>query len=72
MSSASMPAEFLNGRRSTINSFEIAKFYEKYKKWKGALVYYNEVTIQDPNSAYAAEAAQRISVLKARTEKPAR
>jgi len=51
-------------------NFEIAKFYEKYKKWKGALVYYNEVTIQDPNSSYAAEAAQRIAVLKARTEKP--
>src|SRR4051794_23804263 len=24
-------------------NFQIAKFYEKYKKWNGALVYYNEV-----------------------------
>ena len=50
-------------------NFEIAKFYEKRKKWKGARVYYNEVTIQDPNSAYAAEAAKRIAVLNALIEK---
>ena len=49
-------------------NFEIAKFYEKYKKWKGALIYYNEVAVQDPNSPYAAEAAQRIAELKQRTE----
>ncbi len=49
-------------------NFEIAKFYEKYKKWKGALIYYNEVAVQDPNSPYAAEAAQRIAELKPRTE----
>lgn len=49
-------------------NFEIAKFYEKYHKWKGALVYYNEVTLQDPNSSYATEAARRITLLKARTE----
>jgi outer membrane assembly lipoprotein YfiO len=49
-------------------NFQIAKFYEKYHKWKGALIYYNEVAVQDPNSPYAAEAAQRIAELKARTE----
>ncbi|HWW02457.1 MAG TPA: outer membrane protein assembly factor BamD [Candidatus Acidoferrum sp.] len=49
-------------------NFQIAKFYEKYKKWNGALVYYNEVVLQDPNSPYAAEARQRIDALKPRTQ----
>ncbi|HEV2393377.1 MAG TPA: outer membrane protein assembly factor BamD [Verrucomicrobiae bacterium] len=47
--------------------FEIAKFYEKYKKWNGALVYYNEVLLQDPNSQYATQARMRIDELKKRT-----
>jgi outer membrane protein assembly factor BamD len=50
-------------------SFEIARFYEKYKRWNGALVYYNEVLVQDPNSPYAAEARQRLDELKRRTQK---
>jgi len=51
-------------------NFEVAKFYEKYHKWKGAMVYYNEVLVQDPNSPYAAEAQKRIAVLKERTQQP--
>jgi outer membrane protein assembly factor BamD len=49
-------------------NFQIAKFYEKRKKWSGALVYYNEVQMQDPESPYAAEAQQRIFTLKNRTQ----
>lgn len=49
-------------------SFEIAKFYEKYKRWNGALVYYNEVLVLDPNSAFAAPARKRIDELKKRTQ----
>jgi outer membrane protein assembly factor BamD len=49
-------------------SFQIAKFYEKYSKWNGALVYYNEVILLDPNSRYAAPARQRIDELKKRTQ----
>jgi outer membrane protein assembly factor BamD (BamD/ComL family) len=49
-------------------SFQIAKFYEKYKKWGGALVYYNEVLLQDPNSPYTTEARQRIDFLKKRIQ----
>jgi outer membrane protein assembly factor BamD (BamD/ComL family) len=45
-------------------NFEVARFYEKYRKWKGALVYYNEVLVQDPNSPYAAAARERIDTLK--------
>jgi outer membrane protein assembly factor BamD len=50
-------------------SYEIAKFYERYRRWNGALVYYNEVLVQDPNSPYAAEARQRLEELKRRTQK---
>ncbi len=51
-------------------SFETARFYEKYKRWNGALVYYNEVLLLDPNSTYATTARVRIDELKKRTLKP--
>ena len=47
-------------------NFQIAKFYEKRKKYGGALVYYNEVLQYD--SPYAAEARQRIDAIKQRTQ----
>ncbi len=50
-------------------SFEIAKFYEKGGKKNGALIYYNEVIVKDPNSKHAAEARQRIDEIKKRMEK---
>jgi outer membrane protein assembly factor BamD (BamD/ComL family) len=49
-------------------NFEIARFYEKSRKWNGALVYYNEVLQLDPNSPYAASARQRIEALKPRLQ----
>ncbi|SPE51678.1 TPR repeats containing protein [Verrucomicrobia bacterium] len=52
-------------------SFETAKFYEKYKKWRGAVVYYNEVLLQDPSSPRASEARRRIDALKQRTQQQA-
>src|SRR6267378_2784551 len=36
-------------------SFEIARFYEKKRRWDGALVYYNEALLKDTNSQYAEE-----------------
>jgi len=53
-------------------NFQTAKFYEKRKKWSGALVYYNEVQMLDPDSPYATEAQQRIFALKKRTEQTAK
>jgi outer membrane protein assembly factor BamD len=50
-------------------SFDIARFYEKRKKWDGARIYYNEVLLLDPNSPYATEARQRIDQLKQRGQK---
>lgn len=49
-------------------SYKIAQFYEKRKKWNGALVYYNEVVLQVPDSAAAAEARRRIDSIKKRTQ----
>jgi outer membrane protein assembly factor BamD len=47
-------------------NYDIARYYEKRKKWDGARIYYNEVLLLDPNSKYATEARQRIDQLKAR------
>lgn len=48
-------------------AYKIARFYESKKHWDGALVYYNEVLIKDPDSSFAAEAKRRIDILKKRT-----
>jgi outer membrane protein assembly factor BamD len=48
-------------------NFRIAQFYEKNKKWDGALIYYNEVLLKDAGSPLAAQARQRIESLKSRT-----
>jgi outer membrane protein assembly factor BamD len=53
-------------------NFQVAKFYEKYHKWRGAMVYYNEVLVQDPNSPYAGQAQKRIALLKERTTEMAK
>jgi outer membrane protein assembly factor BamD len=47
-------------------NFQIAKFYEGGHKWAGAIVYYNAVLQLDANSPLAAQARQRIDVLKPR------
>jgi outer membrane assembly lipoprotein YfiO len=49
-------------------SFNIAQFYEQHKKWRGALVYYNEVLVQDANSSFAPTARARIDEIKQRLE----
>jgi outer membrane protein assembly factor BamD len=48
-------------------SFRIARFYEKRKRWQGALVYYSDVLNKDPHSQYAEEAKKRIDNIKKRT-----
>lgn len=45
-------------------SFQIASFYEKKRRKDAALIYYNEVIVQDQNSTYASTAKQRIALLK--------
>lgn len=48
-------------------SFKTAKFYEKNKHWDGALIYYNEVLLKDPESQLASAARERIDLLKKRS-----
>lgn len=45
-------------------SYNIAQFYERNHQWNGALVYYNEILVQAPNSPLAQTARQRIDELK--------
>jgi outer membrane protein assembly factor BamD len=65
---ATLKAEQVRG------NFQIAQFYENSKilsaaqRYRGAIVYYNEVLQLDPNSPYAASARQRIESLKPRIQ----
>ncbi len=51
-------------------SFEIARYYEKKRRWNGALIYYNEVVNKDPESKLAEEAKQRFDSIKKRAGQP--
>lgn len=45
-------------------AYSVARYYEKRRKWKAALIYYNEATIKDPESSYAQVAKQRMETIK--------
>ena len=45
-------------------AFETGRFYERYKRWLGAVIYYNESLQRDANSPYAEQCRQRIEILK--------
>jgi outer membrane protein assembly factor BamD len=47
-------------------NFRIAEFYEKERKWDGALVYYNYVADRSKGTPLAAQALQRVYVLRQR------
>ena len=47
-------------------NYEIARYYARNAKWNGALVYYNEVLLRDPSSAFAGEAREQIDTIKKR------
>ena len=52
-------------------NFEIAKYYEKNRRWASAKVYYNEVVtllLDEPNSTYSVEARQRLDALNQRLQ----
>ncbi|HWM23661.1 MAG TPA: outer membrane protein assembly factor BamD [Chthoniobacterales bacterium] len=52
--------------KQTSTSFEIAKFYDKQKRYKAAAIYYNEVIRQQPGSKEGERAKKRISELRAK------
>ena len=45
-------------------NFKTAEFYEKHKRWDGAVIYYNEVVLKDPGSPLATQARERIDFIK--------
>lgn len=51
--------ELLEGRR-TESAIEIARFYDKGRHYKAAVIYYNQVLQQQPDSEAADEARRRI------------
>lgn len=52
--------------RQTKGSFEIAKFYDKAKNYRAAVLYYNEVIRQQPNSREGTIAKQRVEQLRSK------
>ena len=55
----------LLGGRETKGAYQIAKYYDKQKKYKAAVIYYNDVIKQQPGSHESEEAKARIEALKA-------
>jgi outer membrane protein assembly factor BamD (BamD/ComL family) len=45
-------------------AYETGRFYERYRRYQGAIVYYNEVLVKDAQSPYAEKARERIEALK--------
>jgi len=52
--------------KQTNNSFKVAKFYDKQKYHRAAVIYYNEVIRQQPGSEESNEAKKRIDQLRAK------
>src|SRR5712691_11543596 len=53
-------------RKQTTGSYEVAKFYDKQKYYRAAVIYYNEVIRQQPGSAESDRAKKRIDELRAK------
>lgn len=49
-------------------SFRIAEYYEKKRRWRGAMVYYNEVLVLAPETDYAQKARERLEEIKTKVE----
>src|SRR5262252_616353 len=52
--------------KQTSNSSKVAKFYDKQKYYRAAVIYYNEVIRQQPGSKESNEAQKRIDQLRAK------
>ena len=53
-------------QKQTSNSFEIAKFYDKQKMYRAAVIYYNDVIRQESGSTTGALAKKRVDELRAK------
>src|SRR6266498_6110438 len=52
--------------KQTTTSYEVAKFYDKQKYYRAAVIYYNEVIRQQPGSTESDRAKKRIDQLRAK------
>ncbi len=52
--------------KQTTNSFEVAKFYDKQKNYRAAVIYYNEVIRQQPGSPEGDHAKKRVDEIRAK------
>ena len=52
--------------KQTTNSYKVAKFYDKQKYYRAAVIYYNEVIRQQPGSKESDEAKKRSDQLRAK------
>jgi outer membrane protein assembly factor BamD len=52
--------------KQTNSSYEVAKFYDKQKYYRAAVIYYNEVIRQQPGSTQSDRAKKRIDQLRAK------
>lgn len=52
--------------KATTSSYEVARFYDKQKNYRSAVIYYNEVIRQQPGSAESEKAKKRIDQLRAK------
>lgn len=53
-------------RKQTTDSFQIAKFYDKQKNYRAAVIYYNDVIRQQPGSIEGDRAKKRVDELRAK------
>lgn len=52
--------------KQTSTAYNVAKFYDKQKKYRSAVIYYNEVIREQPGSPESERAQKRIDELKAK------
>ncbi len=53
-------------QKQTSNSFQIAKYYDKQKNYRAAVIYYNDVIRQQPGSSQSDRAKKRVAELRAK------
>ena len=52
--------------KSTSRAYDVARFYDKQKAYRAAVIYYNEVIRQQPGSTESEKAKKRIEELRAK------
>lgn len=53
-------------QKQTTNAFKVAKFYDKQKNYRAAVIYYNDVIRQQPGSPEGDRAKKRVDELRAK------